>query len=202
MRRVIQPIVEGHGDQAAIGFLLRRIHSELIGAGELLVLPAIRMPKTKLVGLGGMEKAAELAGLKLRQAILEDDYALTLLILDSDEDFAYQLGPKLTSRMVVAQPHVPSYSVVVSPEFETWFAASAETLFDRLLDPGDRVKILDPEGNRLGKGWIKDRCANGRYGEVIDQPRLTNRMDLNKACERSMSFRRLVSRMSDLFRTP
>ena len=91
--------------------------------------------------------------------------------------------------------------MVVSPEFETWFAASAETIFDHLLDPGDLVKILDPEGNRLGKFWVKDRCPGGRYGEVIDQPKLSNRMDLNRAIERSSSFRRLVNRLRDLFQT-
>jgi len=76
--------------------------------------------------------------------------------------------------------------------FETWFAASASSMAGVNGLPSDLAVPDDPEGNRLGKSWIKDHYPRGRkYSETVDQPRFTAKIDLAGCRDRSPSFDKL-----------
>jgi hypothetical protein len=75
--------------------------------------------------------------------------------------------------------------------FETWFAASAESLRGKNGLPADLPKPQDPEGDGAGKGWIKKHLPR-KYKETVDQPRFVGHMSLGECQASSRSFRKLV----------
>ena len=54
-------------------------------------------------------------------------------------------------------------------------------------------EVVDAEGPRDAKGWMRARMASGVYGEVTDQPAFSARFDLQLAFDRSRSFRKLCT---------
>src|SRR4029450_10329381 len=76
----IVPIVEGHGEVAAVPILIRRI-AEVVSPGRSLeVLPPIRVSRQRLLKEGELERAAELAGRKA-----QPDGGI-LVLLDAERD--------------------------------------------------------------------------------------------------------------------
>jgi len=64
----VAPIVEGHGEDLAVRILLRRLWTELLGGEHIEVLKPIRSSRTKLIQTPELERAVDLAVLKLRSA--------------------------------------------------------------------------------------------------------------------------------------
>ncbi|MFG0315999.1 MAG: DUF4276 family protein [Planctomycetota bacterium JB042] len=186
MTCVIVPIVEGHGEEAAVPHLIRRISGELCSRWDVEVSKPIRQPRSRLLmeatnsGPGYLEKAIRLAELKLAQ---RGGRGFVLVLVDADDDCPAKVVGDLLPRLG------PNVSLVLpNPEFETWFAASAEAL-DGLLNVDAAPET--PERDRLGKAWVRHRFARGRYSESVDQVRLAHRIDLAFARERSPSFDKL-----------
>ena len=61
-------IVEGHGEYQSIRSLLTRVWHEVLGGDYIEVLQPIRQKRHKLAKQGGMEKAIQLAALKLAKS--------------------------------------------------------------------------------------------------------------------------------------
>jgi hypothetical protein len=61
----IAAIVEGHGDCEAVPILLRRIAYEFDPALRLKVEPILRIPSSRLLKEGELERSVELAARKL-----------------------------------------------------------------------------------------------------------------------------------------
>lgn len=185
---VVAPVVEGHGEQAsAIRTLLTRIWIELLGGTYLDVLQPIRRPKSKLVQQNELLRAIDLAALKLAQST--DRRGLILVVLDADTDAPCVLGPRLQAIAMHERPHLDVAVVIANVEYETWFVAAAPSLthyFD--LSLGNISS--DPETARQGKGTV-ERLMGDRYGETIDQPRLSAAIDLAMCRDRSRSFDKL-----------
>lgn len=185
----IAPIVEGQGDESSIRILLERIWYELLGGEYLDVLQSIRGKRHKLVHARELEKAIDLALLKLQKTrtIAPE---MVLVLLDADSDLPCRLGPHVLEMGRHYRGDVDLSCVIANVEYETWFVAAAPSLPEHLNLSGFEID-LDPEAARLGKGWIKQRFRSGKYGETVDQPSLTKAMDLALCRAKSPSFDKL-----------
>jgi hypothetical protein len=54
-------IVEGHGDREAVPVVIQRLAAKLDPATAVHIPPPIRIPKSKLIKSGELERAVELA---------------------------------------------------------------------------------------------------------------------------------------------
>lgn len=187
------PIVEGHGEQkSAIRTVVRRVW-ELVGGEYVNVLRPIREPRSKLITRDGLIKAVQLADLQLRQ-VDNDDRSLVLVLFDADEDQPCVLAPRLAELVHAECAHLDVAIVLPNPEFETWFAAAAESMtsfFDLAVTPPSP----DPERSGQRKGAVR-RWMHGLYSETIDQVRLSEAMDLNLCRSRSPSFDKLCRELA------
>jgi len=90
-------IVEGHGDARSIPTIVRRIaYAE--GCFQLHAAGPYRVPKSRLVRPGELERAVERASRALEGA------GAVLVVVDADDDLPCQLGPSLTARARSARP--------------------------------------------------------------------------------------------------
>jgi hypothetical protein len=185
----VAPIVEGHGEQAsAIRSLLTRLWTGLLKADFIEVLQPIRRPKSKLVQEAELLRAVDLAALKLGQCS-PARRKLILVLLDADEDLPCVLGSALQTLLLNKRPHLDSAVVIANVEYETWFVAAAESL-KHYFDLSAGYISDDPEAERQGKATVT-KLMHGKYGETVDQPRLSAAMDLTLCRKRSPSFDKL-----------
>ena len=185
-RLVVVPIVEGHGEDAAIRLLLNRIWIEVVRGEYLDVLKPIRAKRNKLVQAAELGRLIELAALKLQDR-QGDDRRLIFVLVDADKDAPDELRQRLADTARASHPHLDIFCAVANVEYETWFVASAESLVDYLIlaesDPPS-----DPEAAAAGKCWIASRFKGTKYSETVDQPAMTAKMDLELCRSRSKSF--------------
>jgi hypothetical protein len=188
-RLTVAAIVEGHGEQkSAIRTIVTRIWTELLGGEYVNVLHPIRQPRSKLIREEGLLKAIDLADERLREHA-SGDRSLILVLFDADEDLACVLAPALLDVVRQNRSHLDVAIVLANTEFETWFAAAAESLA-AFFDLSMTSPASDPEAAGQRKGAVK-RWMHGAYAETIDQVRLTQAMDLRLCRSRSKSFDKL-----------
>lgn len=162
----VAPIVEGHGDVAALPVLLRRINPSII------VKRPVRFPRNKLVIREHLIRAAEIAAANLTGR------GGLLLLLDADEDCAAELGPRLEAQLTEALPQHVCRVVLAVREFEAWIVGG-DPAFD----------VSDPDQCGDLKGRIHHHL--GVYSETVDQPRLIAGSNLDRLLQCSRSFQRL-----------
>jgi hypothetical protein len=208
---VIVPIVEGHGEVAAVPLLLkswlrfRRYHNvevDVAGPVRAAGQGAIKVAHDRESELG-IEHYLEIALLRGPDAIL--------VLLDADEDCPKILAPNLLARARTMVPAgYPIGVVVAKREYEAWFLAAFPPAQFRqsLMDQGFR-----PEGQSLPPGIdaeeiadCKDRIAKliglRKYEERIHQPNLTQILPFNRGMtQRSRSFRKLLKELHQLLMT-
>jgi len=188
-RLTVAPIVEGHGEQkSAVRTIVSRIWTEVLGAEYVNVLPPIRHPRTRLIRAEDLLKAVDLASLNLQKQQSEDR-SLILVLFDADEDLPCELAPPLLDVVRRGRPHLDVAIVLAKSEFETWFAAAAESL-TKFFDLAVVAPALDPEAARQRKATVQ-RWMHGAYAPTVDQPRLAQAMDLALCRSRSKSFDKL-----------
>ena len=90
----VAAIVEGHGEYASIRGLLTRIWPNL-GGEYIEVLQPIRQKRHQLVKQNGLERAIELAVLKLARAAHDSMRSVILVLVDADKDLPCRLAPEL-----------------------------------------------------------------------------------------------------------
>jgi hypothetical protein len=191
----VAPIVEGHGEDQAIRILLQRTWTELLGGQHLETLKPVRWPRTRFVrgdaiAESELNRAVRLALSKLVQDP-RDAPAMVLLLVDADEQLPCVLAPQLIAAAHRGSAHVDISCVLANKEYETWFVAAAASL-ERYLDLSeDRELPINPEEARLGKAWVEKRFRGTRYSPTVDQPALTQAMDLRECRRRSPSFDKL-----------
>lgn len=166
MSFTIAPIVEGHGDFAAVPILLRRM------VPMLAVARPVRFPRSKLIIPAELIRAARIA-----EANISDQGAV-LLVMDADEDCAATLGPQLQQTLSRGLPHRLCRVVLAVREFEAWIVG------------GDVAYGVDAPDSA---GGLKDRikARYGVYSETIEQPRLIAAADIRRLCAMSRSFQKL-----------
>jgi hypothetical protein len=194
----IASIVEGHGECEAVPILVRRIAQSLDPALLPVVSPVLRVPASRLVRSGEIERAIELAARK------NSGKGGILVLLDCDDGCPAHEGPALLQRAVKARSDLPVSVVLARREFEAWFLAAAESLRGQRGLPADLAGPPDPEAIRGAKEWLEARMPPGRsYSESSDQPALAAIFDM-KAARRAGSFDkchreviRLLNRLRD-----
>lgn len=189
-RLCIVPIVEGHGEDSAVRILLQRVWAEILGGDYVEVLRPIRGKRFKLVKTEELERALNLAILKLRSSGSTDP-SLILVLLDAETDLPCVLGPELLQRAKQLRSDADIACVLANVEYETWFVAAAQSLTRYLDLSSDKVLPESPETAGLGKGWIQHRFKGVKYSETVDQPAMTRAMDLAQCRLRSPSFDKL-----------
>lgn len=186
MRRRIAAVVEGHGEVEALPLLLRRLHERegTLCFPEIGHSDVIRVPRSRMVKEGEIERAVELAARKVGKS------GAILVLLDADDDLACRLGPSLTER-AAARKDVDVAVVVVVREWESWFVQAAASLAGTEGLPLGLTAPADPTAIRGAKEWLSARMgAKGPYRERLHQAKFTARLDLGDlAADRS--FRKL-----------
>jgi hypothetical protein len=182
-------IVEGHGEVAALPVLLRRLHVWLTPKIEAEIPSPIRIHRNRFLNHDDeFRRVLSLAAAK------SGDGGRILIILDADDECPATLGSQILERARQHAPHRRISVVLANREYEAWFIAAARSLDGQrgfTWRAGDEV--VDAEGPRDAKGWIKARMTSGVYGEVTDQPAFSARIDLQQAYDGSRSFRKLCS---------
>ena len=181
----IVPIVEGHGERQAVPILLRRL-LERCNAHHVRVETPIRVPKGQLRKPDRLERAVRLA------CRVANDVAI-LILLDADDDCPAELGQDLLKEVrSIAGPNVPVAVVVAKAEYESWLLAGLDSLRGRRGVRANAVAPVDPESIRGAKEYLQRQMEPGRYySETVDQPALTQMLDLDRARQRSPSFDKL-----------
>ena len=187
----IVAIVEGKGEVQAVPVLLRRITQELGQYPE--ILPPLRIPKTRLMKEGELERAVRAAG------AIGGPGAAILVLVDADEDCPGTLGPTLLSRACRARPDRQIRVVLAKTEFEAWFLAAAESLRGKRGLRGDLQPPKNPEAVSGAKEWLRRNADTGfSYRPTLDQPALTQLFSLDQA-RRAPSFDKLWRDILSLF---
>ena len=190
----IQPIVEGHGDVAALPVLLRRLVEEA-QAWSIDIGRPIRKPRGQLVREAEVKQA-------IRLALLQPDCCAILILFDGDKDCPAELGPTVQAWAATAAADVPCGVVIAHREYETWFLAAIESLQGHRGIREDAEPHPEPEHLRGAKEQLEARMHDGMsYLERIDQPALSELFSLSDAYRRSRSFRKLASSFGVLVRS-
>lgn len=181
----IQPIVEGHGEVAALPVLLRRLRDESQNY-SFDINPPIRRKRSELVRESELRRSIKLAR-------LQRDCGAILILFDSDDDCPKTFVTQLQKWAESEAAPLPCSVVLAHREYEAWFLAAIESLRGvRGIRP-DAESHPEPESPRDAKGRIEERMLPSRsYSETADQPALSAKFDLSIAHRRCRSFRKLV----------
>ena len=195
----IYPIVEGHGEVAAVPILLRRFAHEVLATYEFNVLHPHRLPKGRMGVAPHLEKAVTLARLKLDQC---DGAHAVLIVRDADDDCPGQGAPELLARAARVAAPIPVSVVFAKSEYETWFLAAVRSLRDDRRIASDATAPPNPEAIRGAKEYLEQRCMIPRatYSPTVDQPALTDRFSFEEARQACPSFDKLWRDLERLFR--
>jgi hypothetical protein len=189
----VVPIVEGYGDVEAVPLLLRRIFIEDLRRTDVTVLRSIRVPKTKLLKSGELERAVELAARQIQRG------DAVLILMDADDDCPAELAPQLLSRAIEARPDRNIRVVLANKEYEAWLIAAVASIAGHRNLRCHLLPPVAPETIRDAKGWLtRSSRSHSAYRETLDQPALTQIFDLHQArvCP---SFDKLCRDMASLF---
>lgn len=176
MSFVVAPIVEGHGDVAAVPLLLRRM------APELAVARPVRCPRTRVVRNDYLIRMARIANANIQ------DRGAVLVLFDADQDCAAQLGPELESELAKSFPDRLCRVVLAVRGFEAWIAGG---------DASYGLDDADSAGNL--KSRIR-QANNGLYQKTVDQPKLIAKADLTRLGQVSRSFGKLFKVVGEFVR--
>ena len=179
----IQPVVEGHGEVAAVPVLLRRLLAEGEISGVAISRP-IRRKRSELATEEGMARSIALA-------LGKPNCAAILILFDSDDDCPAHLGPNGQDWADAAARGVPCAVCIAHREYESWFLATLDSLRRKALGE-DLQPHPHPEVPRDAKGEVERRMGIS-YKETIDQPKFSALFRLSDAFARSRSFQKLVT---------
>jgi hypothetical protein len=174
----IAAIVEGHGECEAVPILIRRIAQTIDPGFVLRILPPLRIPASRLLKQGEMERSLDFAARKL------EGRGGIVIIVDCDWENCCpaEEGPLLLKRALATRGDVPIAVVLAKREFEAWFLAATESLRGKFGLPGNLESPAYPESIRGAKEWLTDKMPPGRaYAETTDQPAFAAVFDMNTA---------------------
>ena len=99
--------------------------------------------------------------------------------MDADEDCPKELGPKLLGFAREVDSRADVACVLANVEYETWFAAAAESLSE-YLDLDVRFAPVGVARGGAAREGVGRAALPGaaKYSETRDQPAMTRAMDL------------------------
>lgn len=176
----IDPIVEGHGDVAAVQLLVRRIAEE----SDVYVV-SVRHPQR--VPRSQMNSDA------LDRAVAAHrDSDLVIVLLDGDDDDPDALRSALIERSRAAS----SIVAIAVKEYEAWLLAGISSLRGAGSVADDATFYEDPELPRDAKGALQQMMTE-KYRETLHQAKLTAQVDLDLVAQRSPSFARFRNELQN-----
>lgn len=190
----LQPIVEGHGEVAAVPVLLRRLLEEANLAADLDVGYPIRRNRSDFFDEALVKKAVALAR-------KQEGCAAILLLFDGDgkDDCPLAQCPEILAWAEEAAAPIPCAVVMAYREYEAWFLASVESLRGRRGIRDDATSHPNPEQPAGAKGQLEQRMeADESYQETADQPALTAAFDMGATYRACRSFRHLVKAFGEM----
>jgi len=189
----IQPIVEGHGEVAAVPILLRRLRDEA-GMFDVDVLRPIRQKRSHLVQKSTLQRAVQLA--KLQPGCMA-----ILILFDADDDCPKDIAPQLLEWACEVAGSTPCSVIMAVREYEAWFLATMESLRSKSGIKSDADSFSEPELIRGAKEAIEHNMMRGfSYMETVNQPAFTAIFDMHVAFRECRSFRKMVTSFGDLIR--
>ena len=188
---IIQPIVEGQGDEAAVPLLLRKLRDEAKAWGLEIGRPH-RRRRSQLVKKDTLQAA-------VRVAALREDCVGILIIFDADDDCPKELAPRIDEWAREAAARKACAVVLANREYEAWLLGSIASLRGKGAIVPDAAEHADPESPRDAKGELERRMSgNNGYSPTVDQAPLTAHLDLQSAYRCCRSFRKLVGAFGEL----
>jgi hypothetical protein len=182
---VVQPLVEGHGEVAAVPVLLRRLQDISTQYGFAVGHP-LRRKRSELTTEESVHRS-------VRLALGTPDCVGIIIVFDSDDDPACTIGPAVRAWAQVAAGDVPCEVVAVTREYEAWFISAIESLKGVRGVSHDALSHPEPESVRDAKGALEERMIQGSfYSPTVDQAAFTAQVDLAEIHRRCRSFRRMV----------
>ena len=189
----LQPIVEGHGEVAALPVLLRRLIHET-NIWEVRISSPIRRSRSQLVQKTGLEDA-------IKVALRQPGCGAVLVMFDGDTDCPAELGPLVQRWAAEASGNVPCEVVMPHREYEAWFLAAIKSLRELSDVKDDAEPHPNPEGPRGAKKQLKTRMRAGRsYVPTEHQPAFSAAFSMAEAYAGCRSFRKLTSAFGALLR--
>ncbi|MCX7014472.1 MAG: DUF4276 family protein [Candidatus Sumerlaeota bacterium] len=191
-------IVEGRADAIALPLLTRRIAGVVDPALSIRVHPILRVPASRLLKEGELERRIEQAARNL------EGRGGILILLDCDwKDGCPAIdGPRLLERARAERPDIPITVVLAKKEFEAWFIAAAASLRGKRELAEDLTPPSAPEEIRGAKEWLSARMPRTRpCAETIDQPALTAQFDMDAARRGADSFDKCYREIVQLLTT-
>lgn len=147
----IASVVEGDGDRLALPKLLHRIAADF-GINLHTPKSPFRVPRSKLVGTGGIERAVQAQASEVTGA------GGILVLFDADKDCPAELGPQLLARAQAARSDRRVAVVLANREFEAWFLAALPSLAGQCGFPNELPALDNPETRRDckdGSPWLE-----------------------------------------------
>lgn len=187
----IQPIVEGHGEVAAVPVLLRRLIAEA-SAFQVGVNKPIRKSQGELLREDSLRRAVQLAK-------IQKDCSAILILFEAEDDCPASLGPRLTSWAKQEALPIPCAVALAHREYEAWFLAAISSIRGNRGIRENADAHESPESVRDAKSALEERMQpGGRYLETTDQPALSALFDMRAAFRACRSFRHLVDALGRL----
>ncbi|WP_404980689.1 DUF4276 family protein [Carboxydichorda subterranea] len=126
-------------------------------------------------------------------ALVKVDDPAILVLFDADDDCPATMGPGLLQMAEqVLGRQAPVAVVLAKAEYETWFVACLDQLHGKRGIRRDARVPHDPEAIRGAKEYLEQQMTPGRfYSETVDQPALTQLIDVERTRSRSPSFDKL-----------
>ena len=186
-------VVEGHGEVSALPILVKRSVRAYRSACRAEVGRPIRKKRRSLLKADELERSVEQA------AIYTKRRGAVLVLLDSADDRACELAPKLLARARGASAGCPVSVVLACKEYEAWFLASIESLRSVGGLAADLEAVIDPEEIRGAKEWLSKRMPRHQpYRETLHQAEFSGKFNLDLARSRSASFDKLCREIEGL----
>ncbi|WP_241562072.1 DUF4276 family protein [Streptomyces hoynatensis] len=189
------PIVEGHGEVAAVRQLITRIGER--HAVWIEVAQPFRLDSAK------MRKPEELAkAVRLQEVRVKGRTGGVLIIRDGD-DSDIQCPVEL-ARLIAPEAEafsVPVEVVIAYHEYEAWILASADSLRSHPSVRDNAVAPAEPEAKRNAKAQLESMMHES-YKETLHQAKFSSMIDLAMASEKSRSFRRMMHAVEKLIGLP
>jgi Domain of unknown function (DUF4276) len=202
----VAPIVEGDGEFACVRILLQRVWYEMLGGEYISVVQPVKEHRAGIVKEDVLRKAVRSAALKLKKPPTSNDPALVLILIDANKDCPRELGPKLLEIARQVYPVTDVACILAKVEYETCFAAAADSLSEYFDLSSHPPASEAPEEARHGKAWVEQRFRKtkqrSKYTEPRDQPAMTSAMNLNLCRQWSPSFDKLCRDLEQRLRRP
>ena len=185
----IQPVVEGHGEVAAVPELLRRLLVEARTTGVDVGRP-IRRTRSQLATEEGLARSIALAR-------SQSNCAAILVLFDGDNDCPAHLGPAAQGWANAAARGLPCAVCIAHREYESWFLATLDSLRHKAIK-ADAQAHPQPEVPRNAKGEMSRWMLGRGYKPTTHQPAFSALFCLKDAYRRSRSFRKLATSFGQL----